>query len=215
MDINNRIRYVPTKEKNFLNTVALVGRIVTLPAVLAAAVLCTVLLVRPTAFVHGADFFVALFTLGVCPVLAYPLAKAIPSLRKRGREGMRDTAFFASLIGYLFGAVYVYAVGASAELCFVQVTYFFSAVFLFFCNKVVGIRASAHSCGSCGAALLFAFVIGRPIAWLLSLAIVFYSCWSSLYRKSHTGKEFFFGGLCVLGGFTLSLICALFPAAFV
>ncbi len=210
MDINNKSRFVPAKNVSVLNMLALIGRIVTLPAILATAVLFILYFSRPVVFSSSVDFFVSLFTLGVCPVLAYPLAKLIPPLRKQGREGARNMAFLTSLLGYLVGVIYVYAVGASAELCFIQVTYFFSAVFLFFCNKAVGVRASAHSCGACGAAVLFGTIMGGW-AWILSALAVFYALWSSLYRKRHDGKEFFFGALCVLGGFMLALLCTVLP----
>ncbi len=207
MDMNNKNRFVPVRNHRALNALALVGRIVTLPAVLAMVVLFTLYLARPNVFLHTADFFVSLFTLVLCPVLAYPLAKLIPSLRRQGREGARNTAFLTSLIGYLGGITYAFAVGASSELCFIQVTYFFSAVFLFFCNKAVGIRASAHSCGACGAAVIFGAVMGG-FAWIASLLTVLYALWCSLYRKRHDGREFFFGALCVLGGFMIALLCA-------
>lgn len=211
MDVNNRCRYVPREGRSALEILALIGRVVTLPAILAAAVLFTFLIMRPEVYAHKSDFAVSFFCLVVCPVLAYPIAKAIPALRKKGREGARDTAFLTSVIGYLIGVTYAFAIGASPALSFVHATYFFSVVLLLFCNKAVGLRASAHSCGAVGAAVLFGTVMGG-FYWLISLAVFLFALWSSLSLKRHDGKEFLFGALCVLGGFMLAILCTVIPA---
>ncbi len=211
MDINNKCRYVPTGGKRTLEYLAFVGRVITLPAVLAAAVLMTLLIMRPEVFTHASDFAVSFFCLVVCPVLAYPIAKAIPVIRKKGREGARNTAFLTSVIGYLIGVTYAFALGASPSLSFIHATYFFSVVLLLFCNKAVGLRASAHSCGAAGAAVLFGTVMGG-FWWLISFAVFLFALWSSLSLKRHDGKEFLFGTLCVLGGFMLAILCTVLPA---
>ncbi len=210
MDVNNKCRFLPPQGSRKLERLALFGRVVTLPAILAAAVLITLRLMRPEVFLYTADLYISLFCLGVCPVLAYPIAKLIPALRAKGREGARNTAFLTSVIGYLIGVVYVLAVGASPALCFIHETYFFSVVLLLFCNKAVGLRASAHSCGAAGASILFGAVMGG-VAWLVSLAVFLFALWSSLSLKRHDGKEFFFGALCVLGGFMLAILCTVLP----
>lgn len=211
MDVNNQCRYVPREGKRALETLALIGRGVTLPAILAAAVLVTVLIIRPEVFMHKSDFAVSLFCLVGCPVLAYPIAKCVPALRKKGREGARNTAFLTSVIGYLIGVIYAYAIGAAPSLSFIHATYFFSVVLLLFCNKAVGLRASAHSCGAAGAAVLFGAVMGG-FYWLIALTVFLFSLWSSLSLKRHDGKEFLFGALCVLGGFMLAILCTVIPS---
>ena len=194
------------RKKKDLAPLALFGRVATLPAVLALAVLVTVFFMRPEVYIRPYELYLSILFLLVFPVLAYPIAKLVPSLRAQGREGARNTAFITSLVGYLAAVLYTHIALSSEELCFIAETYFFSAVLLFFCNKAVGIRASAHSCGAAGAAVLFGAVMGG-VAWLISALVFLFARWSSLSLRRHDGKEFFYGALCVLGGFMLASVC--------
>ena len=196
------------RKKAKFEWLALVGRVVTLPAVLALAVLITFYFARPEIYLRSYELFLSILFLLICPVLAYPIAKLIPVLREQGREGARNTAFITSMVGYLGAVTYTHLASSSKELCFIAETYFFSALLLFICNKAVGIRASAHSCGASGAAILFGAVMGG-FAWLIALAVFLFSLWSSLSLRRHDGKEFIFGALCVMGGFMLAILSAI------
>ena len=60
-------------------------RIITIPPVMVGILLTLVYTLRDDVITTAADMIVSLMGLTVLPILAYPVAFAIPSFRKKGR----------------------------------------------------------------------------------------------------------------------------------
>lgn len=155
---------------------------------------------NPDAFRSFFDLAVMLFSLAICPALAYPLAKIIPHYKSKGRAGSRSLAFITSALGYTTGTLFAFLSGASEDLKFIFVGYITALAALTLLNKLFKLKASGHACGIVGPLLYTVYYFGAifliPCALIAALV-----AWASVYRKSHTPKELFFGALCALAGF--------------
>ncbi|MBR3643507.1 MAG: hypothetical protein IKN57_08375, partial [Parasporobacterium sp.] len=143
------------------------------------------------------DLAAALTGIVIFPIIAYPLSYLVPSLRKKGREGQRNLAFLFSAAGYLLSFLYSFLPGRSGRYQLITLVYLFSVIMLVVFNKLLGIRASGHSCSVSGPLFACLMLLGIKslfpclILWLLSL-------WASVITKRHTLHEFFAGALASL-----------------
>ena len=86
------------------NRFAHIIRIVTVPPVMAAWLMLSLWFGDRALFPCGfRAVAAALVCLTLLPALAYPLSRAIPRLREKGREGQRNLAFVLSALGYVGG----------------------------------------------------------------------------------------------------------------
>ena len=88
----------PEEKKNtgfsaFEKRAAKVIRILSVPPLMAGVLVLILSFCRKDVFPGAREIVAALLTLTVFPILAYPVARLIPALRRRGREGERNTAF--------------------------------------------------------------------------------------------------------------------------
>ncbi len=182
-------------------------RVLTAPPFMAAGLLCVLMAAKPAVFPGWGSFFWMLIFLALLPVTAYPLAAAIPALRKTGRQGQRKTAFVLTLISYPGALVYGLFSHAGRVLPLIGWTYFFSALLLAVLNKATPFHASGHVCALAGPLILLLDLLGLPVllpALLIGGAVV----WSSLSLGRHTKKELLFGALAAAAAFLLSLLLA-------
>lgn len=187
------------------NKLAKLIRGVAIPPTFVVILTVSLYFFNNSAFRHIGDLLVTVVTLALMPALAYPLAYAIPSIRKKGRAGSRSLAFVTSAVGYVVGTVYAFASGATADLKFIFCGYMIALVALTVFNKVFKMKASGHACGILGPLLYAVYFFG--LAWLIPcIAVGAAVVWSSIYRKSHTPRELVLGGLCAAFGFCIGLI---------
>lgn len=159
---------------------------------------------RSDIFSGKVDILTTIILLGFFPVLAYPLQKIIPPLRKRGREGQRSLAFLFSLIGYATAFFWALLYNVTAQLLLICATYFFSVIILTFFNKVIHIRASGHACSFTGPLILLIYFTDIKVL-LPSLFIAALIIWSSIYLKRHTPRELAAGISVCMISFLLAL----------
>lgn len=144
------------------------------------------------AFASRGHCAMAIFFLTGLPLLAYPVSFAVPFLRKRGRNGQRNTAILFSVLGYIGGFLYaVLADGTGFERVLLG-TYLVSGVALALCT-VLHYKASGHACGCSGPVAMLSLFISP---WFL-LGYVFLTpvVWSSLCLKRHTAWQLLAGAL--------------------
>lgn len=150
-------------------------------------------------------FFLLFICLCLVPVLAYPVAWLIPSIRKKGRDGERKLAFPFTLAGYLLGLLsLVFLPDPPQTVCMVLLAYFFSAALLSIMNGLVHIKASGHACATVAPLLMLLYFSGGSL-WPLMLLIpaVF---WARLRLKRHTPADLVWGSLMGVFGTALSLL---------
>lgn len=179
------------------NRIAKFVRVLTVPPLMAAALILTMRL-SPAGVIDSTSVaLLSLLFLALVPILAYPIAAAIKPLRDKGREGQRNTAFVMSVLGYTGAGVYGALSGLSAQVLFIYGTYFFSVALLLVCNKLLKLRASGHACSVIGPMLLIIYFVG---GWAVPICLCTYaaSFWSSVALKRHTVREYLLGTLCCI-----------------
>lgn len=186
-------------------TVAKGIRILSVPPVMITALVLALAALRPDMFRSGTEIVVTIVLLGFVPVLAYPVHKAVPALRGKGREEQRKLAFVFNLAGYTAAFMWALIEDVSSELVLICATYFGSVVLLTISNKLIHFRASGHASSFTGPLLLAVYLTGTklviPCVLIAGLVI-----WSSLTLKRHTIKELA-GGIVIC---TVSFLVSLF-----
>ena len=192
------------KSPTFADRLAKVIRVVTIPPVGAFTLVSSLYFKRGLEFGSRAAYLFAVLFLSVFPVLAYPLQPAIPRYRGRGREGQRSLAILMSVLGYLFGIIYVCFTHATDMLLTIYVVYVISGVGIAVCSKFLHAAASGHACAVAGpVAGMTYFLGGGVLPWgLLTFSVV---CWSSLRLKRHTLAQFLLGGAISVGSLFVTI----------
>lgn len=159
---------------------------------------------RKDIFRNKIDVVMPIMFLGVLPILAYPFQKIIPRYRDLGREFQRKLAFIFASIGYPFSLAWSILCNASHHLVVLCSTYFLSLVLLIFCNKIIRIKASGHSCSMAGPLSMLIYWVDWKIIFhfLIYSVLVF---WSSLYLKRHNVKDLIIGVVIGLSSFVISI----------
>ena len=139
------------------------------------------------------------------PVLAYPAQPLFPRYRSRGREGQRELAFVFTGVGYTVAFLWALLAGVSPEIRTICAGYFFSALFLTLCNRVLHRRASGHACSAAGPLLFLIYYFGW---WMLlpSIVIGWLVAWASVALKRHTPTDLLWGALCSAAGFAIAVL---------
>ncbi len=188
--------------KPFYLKLAHAVRIVSVPPVMVGILLVLLYTLREDVMVTPWEMTASLLGLTILPMLAYPVAFAIPSIRKKGREGQRSLAMYFSTVGYV--AVFVYGLVASVGtgLMHIYAGYLFSVVIILISNKVFKVRVSGHACSVSGPLVYSGYFLG---IWGIIVGAACWGAilWASLVMKRHTFKEFLLGTLTCLVSFTV------------
>lgn len=179
-------------------------RILSVPPVMITGLVLVLAALRPDVFRNGTEIVVTIVLLGFVPVLAYPVHKAVPALRGKGREEQRKLAFVFNLAGYTAAFMWALIEDVSRELLLICATYFGSVVLLTVCNKVIGFRASGHASSFTGPLLLAVYLAGVKLM-IPGVLIAGLVIWSSLTLKRHTVKELIGGIVICIVSFLISL----------
>lgn len=179
-------------------------RAISLPAILALALLCILRTMRPNLFPNF-SFLFSIISIVILPMLPYPISLVWKKAETTPREMQRSLAFAFTLLGHTAALAYGFIKSLGRELMLVYWTYFLSIILLFVFNKLLHIRASAHGAGMAGAFFLMPWLLG-PVWWLPCAVIVAAVCWSSLLLERHTAKELVFGACCGGLSFMFSLV---------
>lgn len=143
-------------------------------------------------------------TLGIIPVLAYPLQKMLPSKTEEcSRERERNFAFGLSVLGYTIAFLWSLMTQISPQVRMICTTYFVSVILLVVCNKLLHVRASGHACSCTGPLLFLVYFISWKGIIPCVLAAVLIG-WSSLVLKRHTMRDLLTGTMVCVISFTIS-----------
>lgn len=187
--------------KPFYLKIAHAVRVISVPPVMVGILLTLLYTLRDTVITTAADMVVSLLGLTVLPILAYPVAYAIPAYRKKGREGQRSMAMYFSTVGYVAVFVYGLLTDVGVGLMHIYAGYLFSVVIILVSNKVFKVRVSGHACSVSGPLVFSGYFLG---SWGIAVGAVCWVAilWASLVMKRHTVKEFLLGTLTCLVAFT-------------
>lgn len=196
----------PTKNpKTTKEKLAGVIRIITVPPIMVIGLLLILYFCSPQPFGTLPELLIAILLLGLVPVLAYPSQPLFPRYRQKGREGQRELAFVFTGVGYTIAFLWALLAGVSPAVRTVCAGYFFSALLLTLCNKVLHRRASGHACSAVGPLLFLIYYFGW---WLLlpSVVIAALIAWASETLRRHTPTDLLWGTLCSVVGFAIAVL---------
>lgn len=185
--------------------IAKVIRVISVPPVMVAVMLCVLALSGKNYFNGRGDVVVLIVLLGVLPVLAYPMQKIIPALAEQGRGGQRKLAFIMNGIGYTAAYIWSLLADTTWSVRLITSTYFLSVILLTICNKALHVRASGHACSFTGPIVLLIYLLDwkAVIPCLIAAVLII---WSSLALKRHTPGELAAGiTVCILS-FAISVL---------
>lgn len=191
-------------------TLAQVIRIFSAPSLTAILFMVILKTYAPEAFPSWMEIKISLFFLSVMPISSYVIWAFVPSLRKQGRKSQRKLAFIFSGAGYIGAFTYGVFISGNHDLAMVTTIYLISVVFLIFCNKVLHIKASGHSCGVAGPMIGCVYYFG-VVGLLVGGSIYLIVLWASVETDRHTVEEFLGGTF--INGLASVLTWALFMAA--
>ncbi|MEL4105286.1 hypothetical protein AAFA46_00375 [Oscillospiraceae bacterium WX1] len=175
----------------FKQHLAKVIRTITVPPIMALALLMILFGAKPEFFGNSLNLILAILFLVVFPILAYPLQPLIPYFRGKGRDGQRSLAMWMASAGYIFGAVTAIFLPVSNYLLIIYLTYLISGLSLVLLNKVFKIKASGHACGVAGPVFSLIYFLGPwQLFGIFLLAAVF---WASLNMGRHDKSELLIG----------------------
>lgn len=186
-------------------SLAKVIRTVTVPPVMVTALLLILYFWGPQPFCPARELVIAILLLGFVPVLAYPAQPLFPRSRQKGREGQRELAFAFTGAGYAAAFLWALLAGVSPAIRTICAGYFFSALFLTLCNRVLHRRASGHACSAVGPLLFLIYYFGW---WMLlpSIAVGWLVGWASVVLRRHTPADLLWGALCSAAGFAIAVL---------
>ncbi len=174
--------------------VAKAVRFLTVPPLVVALVM-TLLFCRARVFPAPLDFALILLFLAVVPVLAYPIQRLVPALRKGGQAAQRRLAFALTPLGYLGAVIICVLRKAVPNLLYISVVYFASVLLLLAVNKLTPLRASGHGCSIAGPIVLLCCFLSSWYVILPAIALYAVCFWASVYLGRHTVSEFLLGSL--------------------
>jgi len=186
--------------------IAYAVRMVSVPPVMAAALIAVLALARDDLFTDRWEIAFSLLFLSLLPAAAYPLSWLLPWLRRKGREGQRNAAFALSVLGYTAGWAYATWVSGNDKLILIYAIYLFSVALLLLSNKVFGLRASGHASSIAGPMIVITFFFGAA-GFAACLPIYCLVLWSSVATKRHTAGEFLMGSACSLIASVAACFC--------
>lgn len=187
--------------------IAKIFRVITVPPVLALALLLYLYFGATGFFSDIYQLAVVCLCIVVVPLLAYPVCYAVPKLRALGRDAERKMAFVTTATGYLLLVIPAVLGGFSRDLKIVSFTYVLSVIMLILFNHILKIKASGHACGVFGPMLMFVYAGGLVMVLPCALLLLAMS-WSSLKLRRHTPRELVLGALC--STVSLAIVLALF-----
>ncbi|MDR0890022.1 MAG: hypothetical protein LBM28_05180 [Oscillospiraceae bacterium] len=170
--------------------IAKIIRIIT-TAPFAATFLCTLLLLLDkVAFRSYWHYAAALFFLALLPLMAYPTAALVPSIKKKGRKGQRNLAVIFSVIGYIGGFLFALLAKGTPTEEVLYCTYLISGAGIAVCT-VFRFKVSGHACGISGPVAKLVEFVGP---WFLfGYILLIPTIWSSLKLKRHSILELLAG----------------------
>lgn len=183
-----------------MEKIASIFRKIARPPIFAVAFLLTVFLTDKESIGSVWQLIGGIVTLGILPILGYPLQKYIPHFRDKGREGQRSLAMIFCFVGYLLGTLIAVFTNAPEPLLMIYLCYLSCGIGMLIFNKLFHLKASGHACGITGPVfamlLYFRLYVPALIGAFLTAAVFA----SSVKTKEHTVRQ-------LLGGTAIAAVC--------
>ncbi len=180
------------------------ARILTVAPIVAIATFSILHFVSPEITGSTLNYILGIVFIAIFPLLAYPLQPILPYFKKKGRDGQRNLAIYMSVLGYIGGIIFAFALRMPDKMQALFLTYFISGLLIFIFNKVLKIKASGHACGVAGPIAFLTYIYG-PIA-LLGLPLLALVYWASLGMDRHKTSELIVGSLIPIAAMLVAIL---------
>lgn len=187
------------------DTIAKAIRTVTVPPILATAMLLIFRFAYGNEFVTIPVLILEILFLVVVPVSAYPLSNLKKEEGKNAREQQRKLAFIMNFSGYALALLAGIINRCSQMLRIILTGYFIAVVVLTVINKIFKIRASGHACSCVLPYLFFCYWFGMKAA-IICILLYLAEFWASIRLKRHTVQEFLLGSVVAVIIFILLIL---------
>lgn len=167
-------------------------RMVTVPPVLATAMLLIFRYAYGDQFATIPVLILEILCLVCIPVSAYPISSLKKEKRQNTREQQRKLAFITNFLGYAIALLTGIFARCSQMLLTILIGYFVAVLVLTVMNKAFRIRASGHACSCVLPYLFFGYWLGVK-AVMPCILLYLAEFWASVRLKRHTVKEFLLG----------------------
>jgi len=187
-----------------MKKIAKIIRIVTVAPILALMLINILYFWVPGSFNGILDYLIAIFTLVIMPILAYPVQKKFKIIKGDPRTSERQLAIVFSVIGYSIGIVAALMLNVPYVEKLIYSTYLISGVSIAILSAVFKVEASGHMCGVSGPIAILIFLFGIEFMFLLLFPIAV--IWSSLVLKRHTFPQLMLGATIPVFTFLILII---------
>lgn len=181
-------------------------RVATTAPILAFALYTLIYLLAPPAFslTDLPHYLCSLLFYTLLPLLSYPIAHFVPTLRRKGRPAERKLAILFSVIGYVCGVVFLAFFRGTRMEWLIALTYLFSGI-LIAVSSLLHLNASGHACGVAGPAAVLVYCLGMP--WLACFLVLIPVFWASGYMKRHSPAQLVSGSIIPVAVLLVLLQC--------
>ena len=183
-----------------MKKIASLFRKIARPPIFAVAFLLVIYVVDPAWVGSIRQLLVGILTLGVLPILGYPLQKYIPHFRDKGREGQRSLAMIFCFVGYLLGTLIAVFTGAPEPLLMLYLCNLSCGIGMLIFNKLFHLKASGHACGITGPVFALCMYFHLYVPALIGALLTVLVFASSVKTKEHTAPQ-------LLGGTAIAAVC--------
>lgn len=179
-------------------------RIITVPPILATALLLLLYYSFGKEFAVPSELCMAIICLAVIPGLAYPVSFIMKKDSESLRKHQRNISFLLNLLGYLIAMFCSYLMDCSKMMKWIMTSYFLAVLLLTILNKGFRIKASGHACSCVMPYLFLSYYFGFP-AVVICGGLYLIEFWASVVLKRHTIREFLIGSLTAILIFTITV----------
>ena len=183
-----------------MQKIASIFRKIARPPIFAVLFLLTVYVTDAALIGSVFQLAIGILTLGVLPLLGYPMQKFIPHFRDKGREGQRTLAMLFCFAGYLLGTLTALVTHAPKALLMIHLCYLSCGIGMLICNKLFRFKASGHACGITGPVFAMLLYFNLPIPALIGAVLTALVFASSVKTREHTLPH-------LLGGTAIAAVC--------
>lgn len=150
------------------------------------------------------NYFIAIFSLVVFPLLAYPVQDYFTIIPGEKRKAQRTLAIIFSIIAYIVGLFLAIILKASSIEKIMFLTYLLSGVLIAVFSFGLKINGSGHMCGLAGPIALIVYVFGPT--YIVLVFLLLFVLWASLYLKRHSLIELIIGSIIPIIALIISVI---------
>ncbi|MDD4389056.1 MAG: hypothetical protein PHV87_07620 [Bacilli bacterium] len=187
-----------------MKRVAKTIRIITVAPIMALILINALFFFKKGSFINVADYCLAIFSLVILPLLAYPVQNKYNIINKEKRTAQRILAIIFSIVGYILGFILSLILKLPVTQKIVYFTYLLSGVLIAFFSFVLKVNASGHMCGLSGPIATMVYAFGPYYIFLFFfLAFVI---WSSLKLNRHSLLELILGSMIPIASLIVSII---------